>query len=147
MLLEKPTDAIQDGLISGRDGGAFMAEGRFASFIMQENYLLACTRYIELKPVRAKLVTQPEDWPWSSTQAHISDKNSIFANTKPLLDIVNNPWKKFLSCDVGHSKIKTFRKHERTGRPLGGGSFIKNLEHTLNRKLKLQKPGPKRKDK
>jgi len=114
---------------------------------MQENYLLACTRYIELKPVRAKLVTQPEDWPWSSTQAHISDKNSIFANTKPLLDIVNNPWKKFLSCDVGHSKIKTFRKHERTGRPLGGGSFIKNLEHTLNRKLKLQKPGPKRKDK
>jgi len=57
-------------------------QGRFASFIMQENYLLACTRYIELNPVRAKLVTQPEDWPWSSAQAHISGKNSILANTK-----------------------------------------------------------------
>jgi len=119
-------------------------QGRFASFIMEENHLLACTRYIELNPVRASLVNKPEDWPWSSAKAHISGKNCILVNTKPLLDIVNNPWKTFLSCDVGHSEIETFRKHERTGRPLGDGSFIKRLEHTLNRKLRLQKPGPKR---
>jgi len=119
-------------------------QGRFASFIMEENHLLACTRYIELNPVRASLVNKPEDWPWSSAKAHISGKNCILVNTKPLLDIVNKPWKTFLSCDVGHSEIETFRKHERTGRPLGDGSFIKKLEHTLDRKLRLQKPGPKR---
>ncbi|MCF6247580.1 MAG: hypothetical protein L3J69_09490 [Desulfobacula sp.] len=33
--------------------------------IMEENYLLACTRYIELNPVRAGLMKQAEDWPWS----------------------------------------------------------------------------------
>jgi putative transposase len=29
-------------------------------------YLLACQRYIELNPVRARLVRAPEDYPWSS---------------------------------------------------------------------------------
>ncbi len=38
-------------------------QGRFSSFIMDEKYLLACTRYIELNPVRAGFVKNPEDWP------------------------------------------------------------------------------------
>ncbi len=122
-------------------------QGRFASFVMEENYLLACTRYIELNPVRAKLVKQAEDWPWSSAKAHRKGKNVILANTKPLLDIVNKSWKKFLSHDVQESEIELFRKHERTGRPLGGGPFVDQLEVALKRKLKPQKPGPKRRDK
>lgn len=31
-------------------------QGRFASFVMDANYLLSCTKYIELNPVRAGLV-------------------------------------------------------------------------------------------
>jgi putative transposase len=42
-------------------------EGRFkASLIDSERYLLACCRYTELNPVRAGMVTAPEDYPWSS---------------------------------------------------------------------------------
>jgi len=40
-----------------------------------------------------------------------------------------------------------FRKHERTGRPLGFDSFIATMELLLGRKLKPKKPGPKNKDK
>ena len=40
-----------------------------------------------------------------------------------------------------------FRKHERTGRLLGVDSFIAPMELLLGRKLKPQKPGPKKKDK
>jgi len=40
-----------------------------------------------------------------------------------------------------------FRKHERTERPLGVDSFIGTMELLLGRKLKPQKPGPKKKDK
>jgi putative transposase len=39
--------------------------------------------------------------------------------------------------------MNTFRKHERTGRPLGQESFIKNLEEMQDRLLRPQKPGPK----
>jgi len=35
------------------------------------------------------------------------------------------------------------RKHEQTGRPLGGESFVARLENILERMLMPQKPGPK----
>lgn len=42
-------------------------EGRFKSSIIDsEQYLLACSRYIELNPVRANMVSYPADYPWSS---------------------------------------------------------------------------------
>jgi putative transposase len=42
-------------------------EGRFRSLIVDtEQYLFACYRYIELNPVRAGLVIEPQDYPWSS---------------------------------------------------------------------------------
>lgn len=46
-------------------------QGRFASFVMDEPYLLAAARYIELNPVRAGLVTAPSDDRWSSARAHL----------------------------------------------------------------------------
>ena len=59
-------------------------QGRFSSFIMDERYLLACTKYVELNPVRADLVKRPEDWPWSSARPHItgSDVHGFFNQTE-----------------------------------------------------------------
>jgi putative transposase len=45
---------------------------RFASFPMDENYLLAAVRYVEMNPVAAGLVKKPEDYPWSSAKAHLA---------------------------------------------------------------------------
>jgi putative transposase len=39
--------------------------------------------------------------------------------------------------------MELFRKHERTGRPMGDSSFIEEIEILLDRILKPQKPGPK----
>lgn len=45
-------------------------EGRFkCSPIESDRYLLACTRYVDLNPVRANIVAKPEDYPWSSYHA------------------------------------------------------------------------------
>ncbi len=42
-------------------------EGRYKSTVIQaERYLLACMVYIDLNPVRAGLVAQARDYPWSS---------------------------------------------------------------------------------
>ncbi len=42
-------------------------EGRYkATLIDSELFLLACMRYIELNPVRAGMVTDPVEYPWSS---------------------------------------------------------------------------------
>lgn len=122
-------------------------QGRFASFIMQERYLLTCARYVELNPVRAGLVTKPEDWPWSSAGPHIDGKNDILVKTKPLLKMVNYPWEKFLGLDLQDPEIDLFRQHEGTGRPLGTDSFVEEMELLLNRTLMPKPPGRKRKDK
>lgn len=49
----------------GRTGTLW--EGRYRSSLVQsEHYLMACQRYIELNPVRADMVADPFQYPWSS---------------------------------------------------------------------------------
>lgn len=46
-------------------------EGRYrAAPIDSEAYFLACCRYVELNPVRARMVRHPRDYRWSSYLAH-----------------------------------------------------------------------------
>ena len=52
----------------GRVGHLF--QGRFCSELVDsESYLLELSRYIVLNPVRARMVEQAGDWPWSSYRA------------------------------------------------------------------------------
>jgi putative transposase len=120
---------------------------RFSSFVMDERYLLACVRYIENNPVRAKLTKSPEQWPWSSASAHMSGKNDSLVNVEPVLSIISGNWQKFLAGAFLTEEMEEIRKHERTGRPLGGSAFVDSLERKLGRKLKPQKPGRKPREK
>ena len=44
-------------------------EGRYKmSIVESDSYFLQCCRYIELNPVKAKMVAQPEHYRWSSYQ-------------------------------------------------------------------------------
>jgi putative transposase len=46
-------------------------EGRYrAAPIEAEAHLLACMRYVELNPVRARMVRKPGNYPWSSHRAN-----------------------------------------------------------------------------
>jgi putative transposase len=63
-------------------------QGRFCSCVMQQTHLLACIRYIEMNPVRAKLVQEPQEWPWSSAKAHISGQKDDFIDSAKLLAMI-----------------------------------------------------------
>jgi REP element-mobilizing transposase RayT len=42
-------------------------QGRYKAILVEkESYLLELSRYIVLNPVRAGIVSQPEEWPWSN---------------------------------------------------------------------------------
>ena len=117
---------------------------RFASFPMDEAHLLSAARYIELNPVRARLVTRPERYRWSSVSAHLLGRDDVLVKTGPLLEIVGD-WQTFLSDSISEDESEKLRTHERTGRPLGDDSFILSLEILLGRTLRRKKPGPKKK--
>ena len=121
-------------------------QGRFASFILDEAYLLACTKNIELNPVRAGLVKKPQDWLWSSAKAHISGKNDILVKIKPLQNMLATPWEKFLANDIRDQEIELFRKHERAGRPSEMTRLLKLWNGSLIETSNLKNQGP-RKDK
>jgi putative transposase len=59
-----------------------LLQGRFKSILVdRDSYLLELCRYVELNPVRARMVPTPQDWPWSSYLAH-----GLHAPTPPWLD-------------------------------------------------------------
>jgi putative transposase len=117
-------------------------QGRFSSFPMDETYLLAAVKYIEMNPVRARLVTDPYVWQWSSARAHAEGKDDTLVTVAPLLEMVGD-WQQFLS-DADEEDADKIRGHERTGRALGGDSFLDSLEDTLQRTVKPRKAGRKK---
>lgn len=79
-LLVTPTDASAAGRMMHRVAGMYayrfnsrytrsgtLWESRFWSCLIDsERHLVACSRYLELNPVRAGMVTHPRQYPWSS---------------------------------------------------------------------------------
>ncbi|MDP3541175.1 MAG: transposase [Elusimicrobiota bacterium] len=70
-----PLGAIMHRILTGhahtfnqrydREGHLF--QGRHRAYLcLDDRYFLRLIRYIQMNPVRAELVSRPEDWPWSS---------------------------------------------------------------------------------
>ena len=66
-------------------------QGRFASFVMDEDHLLTAARYVELNPVRAGLVQAPSRYRWSSAAAHLRRRDDVLVQVAPLLQ---SPWRR-----------------------------------------------------
>lgn len=121
----------------------FLWQGRFASYPMSPNWLLSAAAYVELNPVKAKMVNNAWDYRWSSVHAHLAGKDVHgIVQVDKLLSLAGN-WQDYLNRAKG-SMVEEFERHERTGRPLGDEKFIEKAEQMLHRELKKKKPGPKR---
>jgi len=120
-------------------------QGRFFSFPMDDSHLLQAGRYIELNPVRAGLVEHPADYPWSSASVNMFGTRDRLISDPALPEIVSD-WSKFVKAEQEDGSFldlpDIIRKHERTGRPLGGKCFIQGLEKETGRVLLKGKPGP-----
>lgn len=120
----------------------FLWQGRFQSFPLDERHLYAAVRYVEQNPVRAGLVSQADDYPFSSAKSHAlkiqDDLCSDFFMLKEIRD-----WTSYLSAPLAQKELSLFRRHGATGRPLGNQDFISKLELLSGRLLKRLKPGPK----
>ena len=121
-------------------------QGRFSSYVMDEKYLLAAARYVELNPVRARLAADPASYPWSSAGAHSKGANDGLVIAEPLLTLVDD-WMSFLTGGLPEEEYEELRKHERTGRPLGNAKFREMLENRLGKIVTPQKGGRPKKQK
>jgi len=134
-------------MINFREGWrGYLWEGRFKSFSLSQNHLLATLRYIERNPVRAGIVSRAEEYKWSSARAHVySIKNSLLSDNFIISDIKD--WRAFINQENDENEANVFIKHANTGRPLGDSRFISEVERITGRNLRKQKSGPKPKHK
>ena len=120
-------------------------EGRFASVAMDEAHLISAVRYVALNPVRARLVGNAEEWPWSSVRAHLAAKDDALVMVKPVLARVPS----FAELIANHeedeedARFSALRASELTGRVVGSADFVADLERRLGRTIARRAPGRK----
>ncbi|KUK52129.1 MAG: Transposase [Desulfotomaculum sp. 46_296] len=120
-------------------------QGRFSSFPLSEAHLYSAASYVERNPVRAGLVKEPWQYPWSSAAAHLAGYDNQLVRVGPLLEMFGD-WREYLTRDIPEEDVHVLLRHERTGRPLGDETFLVGLEEALGQSLQPRKRGPRRKD-
>ena len=124
----------------------YLWQDRFYSCPLDEPHMWAAVRYVERNPVRAGLASKAEDYPWSSALSHCDGK------VDPLLDPDWPPvpaipdWSAWLASDDEISD-RRIRSRTRSGVPCGDDAFVSRLEQDLGRTLRLQRPGPRPREK
>jgi putative transposase len=116
-------------------------QSRFASVAMDEAHLMAAVCYVNLNPVRARLVSRAEDWPWSSARAHLAGVDDNLVTVRPVLDRTSC-FADLLLRDRPED-FAALRRSEGSGRPVGTAEFVTGLERLLGRPISRRAPGPK----
>jgi putative transposase len=120
-------------------------QGRFGAVAMDEAHLSAAVRYVALNPVRARLVEQAEEWPWSSVRAHLAGEDDDLVEVAPVLDRYGD-FAAFLGSCEDQQATRSLRLAETTGRPVGAAEWLRALEERSGRRLNPRKRGPRPKE-
>lgn len=120
-------------------------QARPFSSLLDDQYLWAAIRYVELNPVRAGIVDRAEHYKWSSAAAHcgLRDDPLIDADWTSL-DIIPD-WKQWLHLGNKSEVDQRIRERTFTGKPCGNDLFTQEAERRLGRSLRPRKGAPKHK--
>jgi putative transposase len=123
----------------------YLWQGRYSSFPMDEGHLYHGFSYVELNPVKAKMVKKPEDYSYSSARAHLRMQDDPYLDdVTKVIDQIGD-WKAYLETSLEDAIHRDMEKSEKSGRPLGTPLFISQLEEDLGIPIAIRKSGRKRK--
>ncbi len=128
-------------------------EGRYrAAPIESEAYFLACSRYIELNPVRARMVRNPRDYPWSSYRANAQGAADVLVSPHALYRALargaverQNAYRALFKERLGEEFIDALRAATNGGWALGSERFKRAIAKALGRHVAPQPRGRPRK--
>ncbi|MHB9129689.1 MAG: transposase [Armatimonadota bacterium] len=133
-------------LLNAREGWqGHLWQNRFFSAPLDETYYWRALRYVELNPVRAGLVSAPEDYPWSSAAVHLGlraaptwlDLTAWAACWTPA------SWRAYLydAQEDAAADLAFIRDQTYLGRPLGSPAFVQQVEQHTGRRLQYGPAG------
>lgn len=124
-------------------------EGRYKSTVIQaERYLLACMAYIDLNPVRAGMVAQARDYPWSSHGHYIGQHTDKLITPHPLVwELGNTPFAReaayaeWVRTGVGLVQQTALTDTALRGWALGEPDFVAELQKKTQRRISKGRAG------
>lgn len=134
--------------LEGRSGTLW--EGRYkSSLVDSEAYLLACCRYIELNPVRARMVARVEDYPWSSFQHRMQQNhcNTLLDEHPCYRELADNPlerqehYKQYVNAGIPDNEFQLIQQAVNRNQLTGGSRFIDEIEQITGKRLELRGQG------
>ncbi|MEK6749130.1 MAG: transposase [Pseudomonadota bacterium] len=127
-------------------------EGRYKSTLIDsEKYLLTCSRYIELNPVRAQMVAHPRQYPWSSYRSHAEGKedNLVTDHARYLAlgkksETRQLAYRALFKAHIDERTLQDIRNATNKGWALGNARFLEEITAAANRRaMPLPKGRPK----
>jgi len=124
-------------------------EGRYKSTVIQtDRYLMACMAYIDLNPVRAGLVSTPQDYPWSSHLHYLGLRADRLITPHALVwELGNTPFAREAAyAEMVRSGINSVQQAALTqatlrGWALGEPDFVADLQKRTERRVAKTRAG------
>jgi putative transposase len=126
-----------------------MWEGRYRSSLVDApNYFLTCCRYIELNPVRARMVESPEDYAWSSYRYHGLGVDDPLVSPHPEYTALGaaplgrqRAYRDLFTTRLAIDEVNEIRDTVNRGWPLARESFRNQIEAALQRAARPPRRG------
>jgi len=129
-------------------------EGRFRSCLVGEDgYAIACHRYIELNPVRARMVARADDYPWSSHRANAGADEIGWLTAHPaMLGLGSTPterqtaYRQLFADAPDATQTDAIRRATQGNYALGSPRFAEQIASMLGRRVAPGSPGRPRRE-
>jgi putative transposase len=124
-------------------------EGRYRSTLIQaERYLLACMVYLDLNPVRAGMVADPAEYPWSSYHHYVGRRNDRLETPHPLYwELGNTPfareqaYEELVHAGITPSQQQALTDSALRGWALGEPDYVADLQRRTARRVARSQAG------
>jgi len=124
-------------------------QGRFKSPVIQEDaHLLVVLRYIEANPLRAKMVVDLADYPWSSYPSHGLGQDDPLLSPFPAWDELGRTnserrrrWRSKVRAVQAERELTALRDSLRSGRPYGSPEWLESTAKRLDIDLTPRRRG------
>ena len=115
-------------------------QGRFKSpAVESDDHLWTVLRYIEANPLRAGMVTDPQDYPWSSYPAHAMGRSDPLLSKFPEWQELgcDDParrarWRDKVLSALSDADLAAVRRSLASGRPFGSASWVETTQQRLD---------------
>ena len=116
--------------------------------------MLACCRYVELNPVRAGMVGDPAEYPWSSYQRHARKSGQFpWLDIDPCYEGLGTTgarravkYRDFVTRAIPPGEWALIREAIQRGQLTGSQRFVDQVEAIIGRRIEHRKQGRPRKD-